>query len=480
MAKKKFSGDGIYFLGQSSVDVTGSQYLVTYSGKKILLECGLHQSSTNSYLDSYNINSEKFKFKPSDIDYVFVAHAHIDHSGLIPRLVKEGFHGKIICTRNTALVMRELLLNCAYIVGEEAKILSKRFQRNYSPIFAKGDVQKTVSLINVFDDYNTIYKLDDVVSFQWFQNSHCIGSAQLQLILNDGQKIKRVLYTSDIGSLNTKNHYLKDTEIPTAYSDVSIMESTYGSNKRQTNKKRSFDVEHLKVAINTVIDRGGSLILPCFSFNRTQELLSTIYDIYKDEKTFYTKIYVDSKLSCDISDLYSQMLSGDDLVYWNKVYNWQNVDFIKDSDKSRWVISDDWPKIVIASSGFCTNGRVVNYLKRYLRDKNSMIVFSGYVGDNPSYLSYRIKNYSNRKTISINKEQIPNRADCISLSTFSSHANHDELVKYGGSLNTNKLILVHGSEESKRCLAEDLKEAISENNKTFKVACATKGMFVRL
>ena len=122
----------------------------------------------------------------------------------------------------------------------------------------------------------------------------------------------------------------------------------------------------------------------------------------------------------------------------------------------------------------------MNYLKKYLQDENSMIIFSGYVGDNPTYLSYRIKNFSDRETLKINKEEIPNRADCITLSTFSSHANHEDLVKFGSSLLTNKLILVHGSEESKRCLAEKLKDAISKNDKTYKVVCSNIGMVVHL
>ena len=111
MSKHKQNNDGIYFLGESSTDVTGSQYLVQFGGKKILLECGLYQSKSNSYLDSYKINSKKFGFKPSEIDYLFVAHPHVDHCGLIPRLVAQGFNGKIITTPNTAAVMKSLLFN---------------------------------------------------------------------------------------------------------------------------------------------------------------------------------------------------------------------------------------------------------------------------------------------------------------------------------------------------------------------------------
>lgn len=480
MAKKKSNSDGIFFLGQASVDVTGSQYLVQFAGKKCLLECGLHQSNSNSYLDSYRINSAKFQFKPKEIDYLFVAHAHIDHCGLIPRLVHNGFRGEIITTKNTSLIMKELLLNCAYIVQEEARILSKRYKRNYEPIYTESDVYETLKLIRVYDNYNTIIELDDTVSFQWFHNSHCIGAAQLQLILTSKSKTRRILYTSDVGALHTANHYLDDTEIPSSFNDVSICESTYGSLKKQTTKTREYDVKLLKTAIDTIINNGGTLVLPCFSFNRTQELLTNIFLLFKDDEKFKANVIVDSKLSCEICRLYEHMLYGTDYDLWMSVKDWDKVKFVPDIETSRHYVSNNDPKIVISSSGFCTNGRVVNYLKKYLKDENSMIVFSGYVGNNPSYLSYRIKNNSSRDTISINKEKVPNRASCISLSTFSSHANHNDLVEYGSSLLTNKLVLVHGDEESKKDLANDLRNAISRRNKTFKVICANKGMFIRL
>lgn len=480
MAKKKLKTNGIIFTGKASEDVTGSQYLIKFGNTQILLECGLHQSSTNSYLDSYRVNSAKFQFNPKEIDYVFLNHAHIDHIGLVPRLVKEGFCGKIIATHETAIIMKPLLLNSCFILEDEARILSKRYHRDYKPIYSEDDVYQTMDMVYEYDAYDVEYVLDDNVRFKWYKNSHCIGAAQLGLKLFDGYITRHILYTSDIGALHTKNHYLKDTEIPTDRFDLVIMESTYGSQTKPNKKNRKFDIEHLRVAINTTLDRKGTVILPCFSFSRTQELLTTLYDIYGEDETFVTPIIVDSKLSCEISNLYKHVLEGDNLTYWNKVVNWYNVKFISEKEKSQACVLDNTPKIIISSSGFCTNGRIVNYLKKYLRDKNSMIIFSGFVGDNPSYLSYRIKNFSNRSHISINKEQIPNRADCISLSTFSSHANYDDLVKYGSSLQTNKLILVHGSMESKKNLSEGLKEAISKNNKTYRVVTAYKGMVTHL
>lgn len=480
MGRKKVKDDGIYFTGESATDVTGSQYVVKFGGYQCLLECGLHQSKTNDYLDSYKINAAKFKFKPSEIDFLFVAHPHIDHSGLIPRLVREGFRGKIISTTQTAMVMKSLLLNSCYIVNDEARVLSKRYNRQYKPLYEEDDVYAAFHLIQTYDKYNTIYQLNDTISFQWLKNSHCIGAAQLQLILHDEHKTKKILYTSDIGALKTNNHYLENTEIPNMFNDIVIMESTYGNPERANKKTRCFDVEHLRVAINTVIERHGNVILPCFSFSKTQEMLTTLYDIFGNDEMFTTPVIIDSKLSCEICDLYNNLLLGDDLEYWEKVYSWKNVQFISEKTDSQACLADDRPKIVISSSGFCTNGRIVKYLQKYISDEKNMIIFSGYVGDNPSYLSYRIKNYKSYKDIKINKIPIPNKSDCITLSTFSSHAGYNDLLKYGSSLCTNKLILVHGSNDSKQCLANALKNEISKNDNSYKVIPSSKDMFVRL
>ena len=476
MSKKKFKRDGVYFIGESANDVTGSQYLVIFDGHNYLLECGLYQSKSNSYLDSYRINSAKFSFNPSEIEYVFVAHPHIDHCGLIPRLVKEGFRGKIITTMKSAMIMKSLLGNCAFIIQEEARILSKRYGKIYEPLYSHDDVQKTLALIEPHDEYDEMITLDETTSFQWLKNSHCVGAAQLQLVLKSKYKTKKILYTSDIGALKTENHYVDDTEIPEVFSDVSIMESTYGDVKRVVKRHRSEDMKLLKTAVLTVLERGGTIVFPAFSFSRTQEILTSLYELFGEDKDFMYPVVVDSLLSVELCKLYGGVLNDDRRTEWLNVANWKNVRYITDKDESKANIADNMPKVVISSSGFCTNGRVINYLAKYLADRNSMIVFSGYVGDNPSYLSYRIKNCPARRTIKINHEIVQNLADCVALKTFSSHANRDDLIKYGSSLNTNKLILVHGSTESKTSLMQDLKQQISKNDRSYKVLCSCKNM----
>lgn len=479
IAKKK-KENCIHFVGQNADDVTGSCIYIDFNGKKVLLECGLYQS--NNYLESYRINSEKFQFKPSEIDYVFVGHTHVDHIGLLPRLIKEGFDGRIIASHATALLMEPLLFNCAFILRSEAASLSFRYKRNYAPIYDEDDVIATLDKIVEYDSTHYLYALDDIISFKWYDNSHCLGARQLQLFLKDQNGVsKSIFYTSDIGSLNTKNNYLPDTEIPTDFSKITIMECTYGEPGRVNKKTREFDIEHLRVAIETVMERGGTVIMPCFSFSRTQEILTNLYDIFHDTDFDYD-VVVDSMLSCDICELYGEILS-DEHSYrdkWNKVISWENVKMISEKEDSVACVKDHKPKVVLSSSGFCTNGRVLSYLHEYLSDENSMVIFTGYTGADNSYLSYRIKNYKENKIIKISGDPVENKADCISLGTFSSHANRNELIEFGSKINTEKLILVHGSVVAKNSLKEDLKTAISKEDKSFKVIASVKDMVIHI
>ena len=476
--KKKLKDDGIYFVGNNALDVTGSCTYIKCNGKQILLETGMVQE--NDYLVNYRANSEKYPFSPDEIDYVFVGHCHIDHIGMLPRLVKEGFNGRIIASHATAMLMKPLLLNSAFILKSEAGTLSFQYKRDYTPIYDEEDVYRTLELVYEYDNIHEEYVLDDVVSFEWLENSHCVGSRQLRLNLINSHGVKEsILYTSDIGALNTYNHYLPNTEIDTRFYKYVIMESTYGIKGRENKKTRAFDMEHLRVAIETVTERGGTFIMPCFSFSRTQEILTNLYEIYHD-KNFPYDIVVDSMLSVDICNLYDELLVGDDLKLWQKVKNWENVKFITEKDESLACVKAHTPKVVLSSSGFCTNGRILSYLHEYLSDENSMICFSGYIGDNNSYLSYRVKNYKENKIIKISGDPVDNKADCISLMTMSSHANRKDLLKYGSTVNTEKLILVHGSVEAKNSLKEDLQKEISKNDKTHKVVAATKDMYLKL
>ena len=168
------------------------------------------------------------------------------------------------------------------------------------------------------------------------------------------------------------------------------------------------------------------------------------------------------------------------MKYTPHKYQKYATEFIKEKEDSLIYVKDHTPKIVLSSSGFCTNGRILSYLHEYLKDENSMIIFSGYTGADNSYLSYRIKNFKENRIIKISGDPVENKADCISLGTFSSHANRNELIDYGSKINTEKLVLVHGSQVAKNSLKEDLKKAISKQDKSHKVIVSSKDMVINL
>lgn len=373
----------------------------------------------NDKLKSYKANSKKFPFKPSEIDYLFVPHIHLDHFSLAPKLINEGFKGKIIMTRESSFISKALLKNSAYILESDALYLSDKYKSTYEPIYKTQDIEKVYDYVYEYSDYEIIYNLDDIVSFKWLENSHCVGATQLQLILNDingdNSKQKRILYTSDLGSLNNKNHYVKDTKISTSHNHVTILESTYGDRDKITSTvSRKKDNLKLKNAIDSTLSNGGNVIMPCFSFARTQEILTNLYDLYSTDSNFNYNVVVDSKLSCEICDIYKKILTNDDLVKWKSVLKWENVSLVSEKTTSDLVLADNRPKIVLSSSAFCLAGRVIKYLQKYLSDKNSMVIFSGFIGDDESYFSYRIKNNDKFKTLTVgNMKDIPNNIKCI-------------------------------------------------------------------
>ena len=478
----KNSKNCMTFSGFAANDVTGSEVAINYNGKNILIECGLHQSS--DILEAYNVNSQKLPIKASKIDYVFVMHPHIDHIGRIPLLFKRGFKGKIITTPETKIIAKDLLLNSAFIAESDARFLSKKYHRNYTPLYDEFDVNTVMDFFVTYDKNNFIFKLDDTVSFQFFNNSHCVGACSLQLILSNGSETKRITYTSDIGAINTNNSFVDNLDyvgLTETYSDFFIGESTYGDGKRDTRRSRKKDLEILRSAILNTIESGGTVVNPSFSFARTQEMIKCIYNLFKDDEKFGdTEVVIDSLLSVQMCEDYLLALKGANLAEWQEIMSWKNLRFIKDKKESIANVADKTPKVIISSSGFCMNGRILDYLKAHIENENDTIIMSGFCGADKSYLGYRIKNAKPNETIKIGGCCYRNSAHLINLTTFSSHADFKDLTKIYSNLKTNKLILVHGSEMAKSNLKEVLKEKISNNNLTYKVVSSTKGMVINL
>lgn len=474
MGKKKNNKVKISFIGGNSYQVTGSMILIETEYKNILLECGMIQSS-NSILD-YKENAKSFPFKSRNIDYVFLGHAHIDHIGRLPKLVKDGFQGKIITTEITSKLMKPMLKDSCNIIRKDADYISKKRSIDYEPFYNEDNVYDTLNLTYIYD-YGIINKLDENTSFKFLHNSHIIGACQIELFLKTSTgHIEKILYTSDLKGLKNKNYYVEDTEFCTK-ANVVISECTYGADNKNVNNNREKDLEKIKTVVNQVclMDK-GKILIPVFSLSRAQEILTDLYILFSNDNKFNIPIILDSPLIWEITKAYKDALQGEHLELFEKVCNWGNVRFIKDYNESKICLNDNSPKIVLSSSGFLHKGRSILYLKEYISDSKSHILFVGY--SPPNSIASRIK--KGQKTITIEGKSYKNRCSITVLNSFSSHIGQVELLNYLKNINADKIYLVHSDEESKLRFKELLEKELSKMSKTTRVIATNKNCVCNL
>ena len=468
MSKKKKSKIKIKFIGANSYQVTGSMILIETEYNNILLECGLIQSS-NSIKD-YKDNAKHFPFKPKTIDYLFVNHVHTDHMALTPKLVRDGFKGKIITTEITSKLAKPMLKDSANIIRKDAEYISKKRGVKFESFYNEDDVYNALNLIETYD-YGIIYKLDENTSFKFLRNSHIIGACQLELFLKTSTgHIEKILYTSDLKGNQNKNYYVEDTEY-CSKANIVISECTYGADEKNIKVNRIKDLEKINTVVNQVclMDK-GKILIPVFSLSRSQQLLTDLYMLFGEDKDFKIPIIIDSPLIWEITKVYKDTLQGEHKELFDKVCNWENVRFIKDYNESKISVSDKLPKIVLSSSGFLLKGRSVNYLKEYISDIKCHIITVGYSPEGS--IASKIKN--GQKFITIEGKSYKNKCGITILNSFSSHIGQIELLNYLKGINCDKIYLVHSEEKSKLRMKELLEEGISNMCKSTRVIATNK------
>lgn len=473
--KNKNKNPQIKLIGNNAVDVTGSMILVTTSkGTQILLECGMIQGD-RTVEEEYRANTNALnKIDLEKIKYLFLMHSHGDHIMLCPRAVAEGMNGKIITTPISAKISKELWLDGAFINQRNAEYLSKRYKSNILPLYTINDVYNTLN--NVYEyGYDEIYELDDEISFQFLRNSHVIGASSLELYIKDDSGRKHKLYySSDLGNTAISNRpYLSDMEYCKS-ANLAIFESTYGCRDKQiANKDRIEEIKQIEEIITRhCIKYKSKVIIPCFSFSRTQEIMTILYQIFKDNKKFNDiDFVVDSRLTKNIIKVYTEVLQGEDKELFDKVLAWKNFKIISDYQKETTkVLNDKKPKVIISSSGFCEAGHVRDYIKQYVGDERNALIFCGYASQQS--LGGRLR--SDTKTITIDNKAYNKRIRVYVLESFSSHMQKMQLVDTICGINCEKVILVHGSEEAKESLKQACDEKLSKMCKTTKVVVGQK------
>jgi metallo-beta-lactamase family protein len=427
--------------------VTGSKHLLTLSnGKKILLDCGMFQGLGKETL---HLN-KTLGFNAGDISYVFLSHAHVDHSGLLPLLVKQGFEGKIYATPATIDMVKLLLLDSAYIQEQDVKFINKRLSREgkppIEPLYKEADARKTFERFRAVD-YQTPVQVDEDVEATFFDCGHIIGSATIFLKICDNGKHITLAFSGDVGRYG--DPILRSPQVfPPA--DYIIIESTYGN---KTHKAIDTYSDELKENIlDTCIRRKGKLIIPAFSVGRTQELLYALNELELNGELPAVKYYVDSPLSTEIT----LALKRHPECFNRSVQKLMKIDadpfmfkglsFIKDKRESQALNSGTEPCVVISASGMAEAGRVKHHIANSIENWRNTILIIGYC--EPYSLGARLKRRP--ESVGIFGSEYAVKATVNTIDSMSAHADYNDLCQYLASQNpreVKQLFVVHGEPE---------------------------------
>lgn len=466
----------ISFVGPAADDVTGSCIWIKTPDRQILLECGLHQSCSST-LENYKINTSHFEFKPKEIDYVFVMHNHADHLCLAPRLYAKGCKGQMIMPEGSERIAEILLRDSANIMRADADELSEKFKRSYSPIYTDSDVDTCLSYYTEYP-MNEVIILDEYVKFRFIPSGHILNSSQIELWVTCGNLTKKIVYTSDLGNTHIKKYYTNKFK-PISKCDVFIGETTYAHEARvASTKTRTKDLEKLESAIRqTCIEDEARVLLPVFANDRCQNMLTYLYDIFSKDDSFDIPILIDSPMARRCCEAYYKILEGDDARKWQEVLSWKNIHFVEDHNESREWREMNCPVVVLASSGMLVKGRSVGWVYNMLPRAKDRIIFCGYSAEGS--IGAIIKE-GKQKSITISGKRRSNKCQVTNLTSFTSHMQKNSLLKYYGSVECEKIVLVHGQMDGKIEFAKELQEEISKNDNTSKVVVAQKGYALSL
>ncbi|MCI0705779.1 MAG: MBL fold metallo-hydrolase [Planctomycetia bacterium] len=433
--------------------VTGSMHLLEAGNHKVLLDCGLHQGRRE---DARQRNAH-FPFHPHQIDAVIISHAHIDHCGNLPTLVRQGFDGPIYCTPPTRDLLRVMLADSAKIQEEDAAHLN--IARNYAepwvqPLYTATDVEKVFGRI-VQVPYNRDTDVTKSARFRFIEAGHVLGSAMVFLTAAGSDRDRTLTFSGDMGRRGLP--ILKPTgAIPPA--DVLVCESTYGNRVH-----RSFPetVEKLYSAIRDTIDREGKVLIPAFSLGRTQLIIHVLQLGLRERKIPEIPIYVDSPLAAEVAEVYRShpnSLSPEiaqALREGHGLLGGDGVTYVRDFEESTLLATQRGPSVIIASSGMCDAGRIQQHLKQLVDDPRCTIVL----------VSYQAQGTVGRKllepkpTVRFQGRDWNKWIDVLHLDGFSGHADKNDFLAYLSPLagNVGKVRLIHGEHEQADALAETLR-----------------------
>jgi metallo-beta-lactamase family protein len=445
----------IKFIGATE-GVTGSKHLlITEKGKQILLDCGMYQGmgkETDELNRKLGVNAE-------NINAVILSHGHIDHSGNLPNLVKQGFRGKIYCTPATFDVCSILLLDSAHIHENDVIYINKRRRKKgmpeIKPLYTVHDAEKCLKYFKPIP-FDTDFHVDDEISFYFSPNGHIIGSAAINLTASENGKITKLTFTGDIGRYSDP---LLKPPAALQQADYIISESTYGNKLHETPKDS--EKKLLDVVLHTCVEKKGKLIVPAFSLGRTQEILFLLDKLKNKDLLPNIKIFVDSPLSARATKIVRQHAENfnDELQAYIKKdpdpFGFPGLSYIEDINESKSLNHFNEPCIIISASGMADAGRVKHHIANAVGDNRNTILITGYCS--PRSLGANLM--SGDKQVHIFGEIYEVNADVKAILSLSAHADYSEIIRFFSDQDKNKIktiFLVHGEPDVKVAFKEKL------------------------
>ena len=426
-------------------NVTGSCYFLEANGVRLLVDCGLYQER-----DLTPRNWADFPVPPNTIDAVLLTHAHLDHCGRLPKLVKEGFSGKIYATAATAEISNIIMLDSAHIQEEDIKHKQRRHEKSgkkspfpYEPLYTTEDAEKTNTFFNKVR-YNSKIEIGSGITAEFREAGHVFGSSMIRVAVEQGGETRTILFSGDVGRWDLP--IMRD---PAQFeqADYVLIESTYGDRVHGEVADIPGELERI---INETVEAGGNVIIPSFALERTQELLYHLNGLLKEERIPKLKAFVDSPMAIKVTEVFKKHpeLFDDEtmeqLKAGDKPCDFPGLTLTRSVDESKAIAKAGGTSIIIAGSGMCTGGRVKHHLKSNIDRPESTILFVGYQAFGT--LGRRI--LEKPETVRIFGEEYPVKARIERISGFSAHADQNELHRWISSLKTppRKVFVTHGEE----------------------------------
>ncbi len=460
------------FYGAAS-EVTGSKHLIEVQGRKILLDCGLWQGGHDDH------QPQRLPFDPASIDAVIISHAHLDHVGMLPLLLRQGYQGLIWSTGATKDLTELILLDAAKIQEQDAEY-HRRHQPNqpFEPLYTPADIPAVMERFRHLTYAHLggiMFPILPEIKVKLYDAGHILGSAVVVLEYGEENKVERLVYTGDLGRQNAP--LLRDPDVPTESAKTLIMESTYGT--RQHHPIASVE-DRLVAAMQEAVQRRSKIIIPAFSLGRTQELIYLLHQLTDRGRLPRIPIVIDSPLATKITAVFNQHqqdydreVAQDFTRPQENPLTFSNLEFTESVDESKALNSRGGPLMIIAASGMASGGRVLHHLRNSLAIAENMIIFTGYQARGT--LGQKIVN--GEPQVRLFGENIPVRAKIMIFNDLSAHADGSELTTFAeGITDLQAVYLVHG--ESER--AAGLQQHLQERHPGWVVTIPTKNQTVNL